>query len=70
MYSKRESATKPIVKGPIDGNAFCVIGAVQAALQKAGENQQVIEEMLDRTFASRSYNNLLVICQEYVDFDL
>ncbi len=61
---------KPIVHGPIDGNALFVIAAVQAAMKTAGENQEKIEEMLDRTFSSRNYNEMLALCMEYVDFDL
>ena len=41
---KRDHAIdKPIVKGPIDGNAFVIMGAVTRALKKAGQGDKVDE---------------------------
>jgi hypothetical protein len=65
-----ERSTRPTVHAPIDGNAFSIIGAVQAAMENAGMSQETIDEMLDQAFATRSYLKLLAICMEYVIFDL
>lgn len=59
---------KPVVKGPIDGNAFAIMGAVTKALKRAGLVDKVAEY---RTKAmAGDYNNLLAVSMEYVDFDL
>ncbi len=60
--------TKPVVKGPIDGNAFAVMGAVIRALKKAGDADKV-KEYKQRAVAG-DYNHLLAVSMEYVDFDL
>ncbi len=59
---------KPIVKGPVDGNAFAVLGAVKKALEQAGQGNKVAEYM--RRATAGDYNHLLAISMEYVDFDL
>ena len=59
---------KPIVKGPVDGNAFAVMGAVSKALNKAGQRDKV-KEYMDKAM-SGDYNHLLRVSMEYVDFDL
>ena len=59
---------KPVVKGPIDGNAFAVMGAVTKALKRAGLADKVAEYRA-KAMAS-DYNNLLLVSLEYVDFDL
>ena len=59
---------KPVVKGPIDGNAFTIMGAVTRALKKAGQGDKVTEYQARAT--SGDYNNLLAVSMEYVEFDL
>jgi len=59
---------KPIVKGPVDGNAFAVLGAVKKALKEAGQGDKVAEFMQRAT--AGDYNTLLSVAMEYVDFDL
>ena len=60
--------SKPVVKGPIDGNAFAVMGAVCKALKKAGQGDKVKE--YQSKAMSGDYDHLLVTSMEYVDFDL
>jgi len=60
---------KPVVQGPVDGNAFAIIAAARKTLKDAGEKDQVIE-MQHRAFAVGSYDELLRIVMEYVEFDL
>jgi hypothetical protein len=64
----RKKGARSIVRGPIDGNAFAIMGAVKNALLRAGQADQV-EGALAR-MASGDYNNLLRVAMEYVDFDL
>lgn len=59
---------KPIIRGPIDGNAFAVLGAVKRALEQAGQGDRVQEYMAKAT--SGDYNNLLRVSMEYCEFDL
>lgn len=59
---------KPMVKGPVDGNAFAVMGAVTRALKRAGQGDKVKEYMAKAT--SGDYDNLLRVSMEYVEFDL
>lgn len=59
---------KPVVKGPVDGNAFAVMGAVRRALRRAGQGDKV-EEYTKRAMSS-DYDNLLCVSMEYVDFNL
>jgi len=61
--------SKPIVKGPVDGNIFAVMGAVSRALKDAGQRDKVAE-MQERVTSSRSYEEALRVCVEYVEFDL
>ena len=61
-------AEKPVVKGPLDGNAFAVMGAVIKALKAAGQADKV-GEYQSRAMAG-DYYNLLSVSQEYVDFKL
>ncbi|MCE5227704.1 MAG: hypothetical protein LLG05_17835 [Porphyromonadaceae bacterium] len=58
---------KPVVHGPIDHNAFAVLGAASKALRKAGQGDRV-KEMMDKA-TSGDYNHLLSTVMEYVDFD-
>lgn len=59
---------KPVVKGPLDGNAFAILGAVKRALERAGQREKV-QEYLSRATAG-DYDALLRVSMEYVDFDL
>jgi hypothetical protein len=59
---------KPIVNGPLDGNAFAILGAVRRALKQAGQADKV-PEYLSRAMAG-DYNNLLAVSMDYVEFDL
>jgi hypothetical protein len=59
---------KPIVKGPVNGNAFAVMAAVAAALRKAGQADKVAEYQERAT--SGDYNHLLAVSMEYVEFEL
>ena len=60
---------KPVVKGPIDGNAFAVLAAVTRALRKAGRGPEVIAEYREKATGG-DYNHLLAVSMEYVEFDL
>jgi hypothetical protein len=59
---------KPVVKGPVDGNAFAVLGAVKRALEQAGQGDKVKGYMAKAT--SGDYDNLLRVSIEYVECDL
>jgi hypothetical protein len=59
---------KPVVKGPLDGNAFAVMGAVIRALRGAGHGAMVAEYR-ERAM-SGDYSTLLAVSMEYVDFEL
>jgi hypothetical protein len=59
---------KPIVNGPLDGNAFAIMGAVRRALKQAGQ-ADTVPGYLSRAMAG-DYNHLLAVSMEYVDFDL
>lgn len=59
---------KPIVRGPVDGNAWSVMAAVRRALRDAGLAEQVPEYIQRAT--SGDYGNLLRVSLEYVDFEL
>ena len=60
---------KPVVKGPVDSNAFAVMGTVGRALKTAGQYDEA-QEYNEKAMASESYDQLLVISMDYVDFDL
>jgi len=59
---------KPIVKGPVDGNAFMVMSAVTRALKRAGQGDKVKEYQTKAM--SGDYDNLLRVSMEYVEFDI
>ena len=66
---KRDHAMdKPIVKGPIDGNAFAIVGAVSRALKKAGQGDKVAEYQAKAM--SGDYDHLLAVSMEYAEFGL
>lgn len=62
------SVEKPVVQGPVDSNAFAVLGAAAKALKDAGQGEKVAE-MREKAM-SGDYNHLLATVMEYVDFDL
>ena len=62
------ASEKPVVRGPVDGNAFAVMGAVTRALKKAGQGDKVAEYQ-QRAMAG-DYDHLLAVSMEYVDFEL
>ena len=49
----------------VDGNAFSVMGYTAQALRHEGL-RNLVSEMQERAM-SGDYNNLLVVCQEYID---
>lgn len=63
------TSTKPVVKGPLDGNIFAVAAACSMALKRAGMNDKV-NEMQTKIMNAESYDKALCVCMEYVKFDL
>ncbi len=59
---------KPVVIGPVDGNAFGVMGAVIQALRAAGQADKIKEYTAKAT--AGDYHNLLAVSMEFVEFDL
>lgn len=49
----------------VDGNAFSVMGYTSKALKREGLGN-LVDEMHEKA-TSGDYNNLLVVCCEYVD---
>lgn len=49
-----------------DGNAFAIMGAVKAALKRAGADQEYIDKYYEESMAS-DYDNLLVVAMKYAD---
>lgn len=68
QYMALANPPKPTVKGPIDGNAFAVLGTVRKALIDAGQPDLAKDYLMRAT--SGDYTNLLAVSQEYVEFDL
>jgi hypothetical protein len=64
-----EAKVKPVVRGPIDGNVFSVIGHVKRALQRAGQEQEA-KEFVAAAFQQKSYGEVLSLALGYVEFDL
>jgi hypothetical protein len=62
-------ANKPVVKGPVDGNAHSIIAAAGKAMRREGIGADKISEMSGRALAG-DYNNLLNVVQEYVELDI
>lgn len=60
---------KPVVKGPVDGNIFAIMGAASQVLKRAGMKKEAVE-MLEKVTQAHSYDQALAIIQEYVEFDL
>lgn len=63
------TSTKPIVKGPVDGNIFAIVGACHRALRKA-EMGDKCDELSEKVLSSESYDAALRVCMDYVEFDL
>jgi len=51
-----------------DGNVFNIIGLVTQALERAGRKKEA-EEFTDWAFIARSYDEVLILCSEYVDIE-
>jgi len=60
---------RPMVEGPIDGNAFAIMGVVSRALRRAGADREYINLYMEEAMC-KSYDNLLKVSMEHVDFDL
>jgi len=60
---------KPTVSGPIDGNAYSVMGVVARTLREAGCGPEVIAEYRAKA-TSGDYDNLLRVSMEYADLDV
>lgn len=69
MNEQYSDNNKPIVKGPIDGNVYAVIGAVCQTLRKA-HYPDTAKECKERCLSAQSYDEVLQIVQEYVQFEL
>jgi hypothetical protein len=49
-----------------DGNVFSIIGRVRQALTAAGQEDRA-REFVERAYRSRSYEDVLALCLEYVE---
>ena len=49
-----------------DGNVFAIIGKVRRTLREAGLPERA-NAFSERAFQSRSYDEVLTLCHEYVD---
>ena len=49
-----------------DGNVFAIIGKVRRTLREAGQPERA-SAFAERAFQSRSYDEVLQLCLEYVD---
>jgi hypothetical protein len=49
-----------------DGNVFSIIGRVRTALREAGQEERA-REFVEKAYRSGSYDEVLVLCLEYVD---
>lgn len=62
-------ATKPTVKLiNEDGNVFSIIGKVQRALNRAGQ-QDKAAEFVDKAFSTKSYDEVLQLLRDYVEVE-
>ncbi len=64
-----ETPERPILRGPVDGNIFAVMGAAGRALQRAGKHDEA-SKMVERVSDCGSYPQALGIIQEYVEIRL
>jgi hypothetical protein len=60
---------KPVVRGRVDGNVFSVIGIVKRTLQRAGQEREAAD-FVARAFRCGSYDEVLVLAMDVVEFDL
>jgi len=51
-----------------DGNVFNVIGLVSRALKRAGQADKA-REFVDRAMKSKSYDDVLALCWDYVEVE-
>ncbi len=51
-----------------DGNAFAIIGKVSKTLEREGQPDKA-KEFRDKAFKSKSYDEVLQLCFEYVDVE-
>lgn len=51
-----------------DGNAFAILGRVQAALRKGGATQEAIKDFVEEA-TSGDYDHLLQTCMKYVNVE-
>jgi hypothetical protein len=51
-----------------NGNVFAIIGLVSRTLKKAGQPEQA-KEFTSKAFASGSYDEVLNLCQYYVEVE-
>ncbi len=65
---ENEEDSKPILyREQVDGNAFAIIGAVQKVLNKNKERDKA-EEFSQKAYESESYDDLLQLTFQYVDW--
>lgn len=57
------------VKGPIDGNAFAIIGAVSKTLKREGFKGEAVLYQ-SQALNCGSYDKLLTLSQKYANFAL
>jgi hypothetical protein len=63
----KNKSTKPVVTLH-DDNIFSIMGVCSKALKKAGKVKEA-NDLVTQVMDSESYENALVICQKYVEFD-
>ena len=51
-----------------DGNVFSIIGRVRRALEQDGQHDPA-RKFVKRAFESKSYDEVLALCLEYVEID-
>lgn len=65
----RMSKERPVIVGPVDGNAFVILGRARRACKQAGWSKEEIEDLIARATAG-DYDQLLATLMEEIDFDL
>lgn len=69
MLPKLAEKDKPLVEGPIDANIFAIMGISARALRRA-KLKDYASEMTARVMNEcRTYDQALVMVQEYVDLN-
>jgi hypothetical protein len=51
-----------------DGNVFAILGTVKRALERAGQRERA-SEFVAKAMRSKSYDDVLALCFEYVDVE-